>query len=108
METPRPEEDDEKSWGGSVIENDRSMNKTTAFKAISLLWVGSLAGAGFAFLTQVFLARKLGSNDFGAFSSALTTITLLAPLAGFGISQYWLKAFGQEGWAAKRWLKPSF
>ena len=108
MKTPRPEEDDEKSWGGSVIENDRSMNKTTAFKAISLLWVGSLAGAGFAFLTQVFLARKLGSNDFGAFSSSLTTITLLAPLAGFGISQYWLKAFGQEGWAAKRWLKPSF
>src|SRR5471030_179687 len=84
------------------------MNKTTAFKAISLLWMGSLAGAGFAFLTQVLLARKLGSNDFGAFSSALTTITLLAPLAGFGISQYWLKAFGQEGWAAKRWLKPSF
>jgi len=84
------------------------MNKTTAFKAISLLWIGSLAGAGFAFLTQVLLARKLGSNDFGAFSSALTTITLLAPLAGFGISQYWLKAFGQEGWAGERWLKPSF
>ncbi|RON08592.1 polysaccharide biosynthesis protein [Pseudomonas brassicacearum] len=84
------------------------MNKTTALKAISLLWIGSLAGAGFAFLTQVLLARKLGSNDFGAFSSALTTITLLAPLAGFGISHYWLKAFGQEGWTAKRWLKPSF
>lgn len=84
------------------------MNKTTALKAISLLWMGSLAGAGFAFLTQVLLARKLGSNDFGAFSSALTTITLLAPLAGFGISQYWLKAFGQEGWGATRWLKPSF
>lgn len=84
------------------------MNKTTAFKAISLLWIGSLAGAGFAFLTQVLLARKLGSNDFGAFSSALMTITLLAPLAGFGISHYWLKAFGQEGWSAQRWLKPSF
>lgn len=67
-----------------------------------------MTGAGFAFLTQVLLARKLGSNDFGAFSSALTTITLLAPLAGFGISQYWLKAFGQEGSSATRWLKPSF
>lgn len=73
-----------------------------------MLWVGSLAGAGLAFLTQVLLARTLGRNDYGAFSAALTSITLVAPLAGLGIAQYWLKAFGQEGWSAMRWLKPSF
>ncbi len=83
------------------------MIKTNAIKAISLLWVGSLAGAGFAFLTQVLLARGLGSSSFGIFFSSLSTITLLAPLAGFGISQFWLKIFGAEGWAAIRWIKPS-
>ncbi len=81
--------------------------KKNAIKAISLLWIGSLSGAGFAFLTQVLLARGLGSASFGIFFSALSTITLLAPLAGFGISQFWLKAFGAEGWAAVRWIKPS-
>ncbi|EPL03840.1 oligosaccharide flippase family protein [Pseudomonas sp. CF161] len=83
------------------------MNKTAAFKAICLLWFGSLAGAGCAFLTQVLLARTLGRHDFGAFSAALGSITLVAPLAGLGVAQYWLKAFGQEGWAAIRWLRPS-
>ncbi len=84
------------------------MSKKQAIKAISLLWLGSILGAGCAFLTQVILARKLGPTDFGIFSSALATITLLTPLAGFGISQYWLKAFGQEGWQAMRWLTGSF
>ncbi|MCP5197106.1 MAG: oligosaccharide flippase family protein [Gammaproteobacteria bacterium] len=84
------------------------MSKRQAVKAISLLWLGSLLGAGFAFLTQVILARQLGPSEFGVFASALATVTILAPLAGFGVAQYWLKAFGEEGWGAMRWLPPSF
>jgi O-antigen/teichoic acid export membrane protein len=84
------------------------MSKKKAIKAMSLLWVGSLLGAGCAFLLQVLLARKLGPSDFGTFTASLTTVTMLAPLAGFGISQHWLKVFGQEGWAATRWLPASF
>jgi O-antigen/teichoic acid export membrane protein len=84
------------------------MSKKQAIKTISLLWIGSLIGAGCAFLTQVILARQLGPTMFGAFSAALATTTLLTPLAGFGIAQYWLKAFGQEGWQAVRWLRGSF
>lgn len=84
------------------------MSKKQAIKAISLLWIGSLLGAGFAFLTQVILARQLGPSEFGVFASALATVTLLVPLAGFGIARYWLKAFGEEGWGAMRWLPPSF
>lgn len=84
------------------------MSKKQAVKTISLLWVGSLLGAGCAFLTQVILARQLGPSDFGTFSAALAMITLLSPLAGFGIAGYWLKAFGQEGWQAIRWLSGSF
>lgn len=84
------------------------MSKKQAIQAISLLWLGSILGAGCAFLTQVILARMLGPADFGIFSSALASVTLLAPLAGFGISQFWLKAFGQEGWRAMSWLSGSF
>jgi len=75
--------------------------------AISLLWMGALAGAAFAFLTQVILARQLGPADFGNLSAALAAVTLCAPLAGFGVSQYWLKVFGEEGLEAKRWLPAS-
>ncbi len=84
------------------------MSKKQAVKAVSLLWLGSLVGALCAFLTQVILARQLGPSDFGLFSAALATVTLLTPIAGFGIAQYWLKVFGQEGWDAERWLPATF
>ena len=84
------------------------MSKKQAVKEISLLLISSLLGAGCVFLTQVILARQLGPSDFGLFAAALAMITLLAPLAGFGIAGYWLKAFGQEGWHATRWLPGSF
>jgi len=79
-----------------------------ALVAISLLWFGSLAGAGLAFLTQVVLARELTPVGYGVFAAALATVTLLVPLAGFGVQGFWLKAFGEEGWGAVRWLTPSF
>jgi len=84
------------------------MIKKKAFNALALLWLGTLIGAGLAFLTQIILARKLGSEYFGMFSAVLAMVTLMTPLAGFGISQLWLKVFGQEGWNAQRWLNPSF
>ena len=78
-----------------------------AFNALALLWLGTLLGAGLAFLIQIILARKLGSEYFGMFSAVLAMVTLVTPLAGFGISQLWLKVFGQEGWNARKWLKSS-
>lgn len=83
-------------------------NSKQAIKSISLLWMGSLFGAGFAFLTQVILARQLGPAEFGLFASTFAMVTLVMPLAGFGVSQYWLKIFGQEGWSAIRFLPSSF
>lgn len=44
---------------------------------------------------------------YGVFSSSLSFVMLFVPLAGFGVAQFWLKTFGQEGWAARRWLKGS-
>lgn len=84
------------------------MSKKRAIKTISLLWASSLLGAGFAFLTQIILARQFGPDGFGVFMAALMTVTMLAPLAGFGVPQLWLKVFGKEGWGATRWLDSSF
>lgn len=83
-------------------------SRKNAVKTISLLWISSLLGAGCAFLTQMILARKLGPEQFGVFSAAFSTIALLIPLGGFGVAQFWLRSFGQEGWAARRWLPESF
>ena len=83
------------------------MGRKQAIKAISLLWLGSILGAGCAFLTQMLLARELGPDAFGVFAAALAMVVLVTPLASFGIGAFWLKAFGQEGWAAVRWLRES-
>ena len=79
-----------------------------AIIAVFLLSLGSFAGAGLAFGTQVLLARTLGTEDFGLFSSLLAMVVLVTPLAGFGISQLWLKYFGEEGWEAQKYLLASF
>ena len=83
------------------------MKKNKTIKTIVLLWFGSLSGAGFAFLTQVFLARMLGVAQYGVFSSSLATVSLLCPLAAFGVAQFWLKVFGLEGVTAVRWINGS-
>src|SRR5690554_3415947 len=73
-------------------------------KPISLLWASSMLGAGVTFFTQVLIARWVGVSDFGEFSSALAVVTMVSPLAGFGIQAFWLKVFGEEGVAAMRWI----
>lgn len=79
-----------------------------AFSAVTLLWLGSLAGAGFAFLTQIMLARALSPTSYGVFAAALATVTLLAPMSVFGVQGFWLKVFGAEGGRGVRWLPASF
>lgn len=73
---------------------------------ISMLGVATAVGAFMVFLTQTLLARELGPAAYGLFASSLVTVTMVAPLAGFGLSQFALKAYGVEGWAAHRWLRP--
>jgi len=83
------------------------MNKNKAIKSLSFLWLGSLLGSGSTFVLYMVLGRELGPEDFGVFSSTLAMITIFSLFAGFGIPQVWLKLFGQEGWQAIRWIKPS-
>ncbi|MGO4550151.1 lipopolysaccharide biosynthesis protein [Lysobacter sp. 2RAF19] len=78
-----------------------------ALKTISMLGAATAIGAVCVFLTQTLLARELGPNDYGLFASSLATITMIAPLAGFGLAQFRLRVYGVEGWAARRWIGPS-
>jgi O-antigen/teichoic acid export membrane protein len=78
-----------------------------ALGAVSMLWITTAIGAGLAFLTQALLAREMGPSQYGLFTSSLATVTMVSPLAGFGLSQYWLQVYGVEGWTANRWLHPS-
>lgn len=84
------------------------MSTKKAIKSLSFLWMGSLLGSGSTFVIYMILARELGPDKFGVFSSALATSMVLSLIAGFGVSQSWLKHFGKEGWEAMRWLPSSF
>src|SRR3546814_5931016 len=75
--------------------------------AVSILWLGSLAGAGCAFLVQLLLARQLTAAEFGTFAATLNMVTLVSPLASFGLGALWLRIFGEEGWGGMRWLRGS-
>ncbi|MFM0054951.1 hypothetical protein PQR64_04955 [Paraburkholderia phytofirmans] len=75
--------------------------------AASLLSVSALASAALAFAVQAVLARSLQPWEYGRFATALAVVTIIAPAVGFGVPSFWLKAYGAEGWAAKRWMEPS-
>jgi O-antigen/teichoic acid export membrane protein len=74
---------------------------------ISLLWTTSVLAGLISFLTQMILARCLSVSDYGALSAAYRLLSVLAPVAGFGVGAYWLRLFGKEGFMAQRWIKPS-
>ena len=78
-----------------------------AVAIISMLGFATVVGTGMVFLAQTLLARKLGPAAYGLFASSLATVTMIAPLAGFGLTQFRLKVYGVEGWAAHRWIRPS-
>lgn len=79
----------------------------SAIAALSMLWLATMTGALFVFLAQAILARHLGPSEYGLFASSLATVSMVAPIAGFGLSYFRLKVYGAEGWAADRWLSAS-
>ena len=67
----------------------------------------ALFGSGSTFIINMIIARNLGSESYGAFSSAMATVLVFSIFASFGVSQVWLKLFGEEGYVGIRWIKPS-
>lgn len=81
--------------------------RRASFNDLITVWAGTFVGAIAGIATQMLLARMLGAEDYGTFSSALGLVTLAVPLCVFGIAQHWLKIFGEDGWDAVCWLRPS-
>ncbi|MCI5138028.1 MAG: flippase [Candidatus Electrothrix sp. AR1] len=81
--------------------------KSNTIKSVSFLWISSVLGSGSTLITNMLLARTLGADHFGVFSSALSVAMFFTLLAVFGVPQVWLKIFGQEGWAGIRWINLS-
>ncbi|MGH9879443.1 MAG: oligosaccharide flippase family protein, partial [Nitrososphaerales archaeon] len=52
-------------------------------------------------------ARHYAPGDYGALASAISVATFVSVFYGFGITQYWLAAYGREGWGAQRWIRSS-
>jgi O-antigen/teichoic acid export membrane protein len=75
--------------------------------AASLLSLSALGSAVLAFAVQAMLARSLSPSEYGRFIAALAVVTIIAPAVGFGVPSFWLKAYGTEGWAARRWMEVS-
>lgn len=69
-----------------------------------ILSLGSLLGSGLGFLTHILIARNVSPETLGHYSSIFFLTSTLAPLSGFGISQYLLKVFGEHGWRGKAWI----
>ena len=83
----------------------RSGGLKRAAAALSLLSFATAFGAVLVLLTQSLLARQLGPATYGLFASSLATVSMIAPFAGFGLSQLRLRVYGAEGWAANRWIR---
>lgn len=90
-----------------AIRTRRSAGLKGAIAALSLLSLATAFGAVLVLLTQSLLARQLGPASYGLFASSLATVSMIAPIAGFGLSQFRLRVYGAEGWGADRWIRPS-
>lgn len=84
-----------------------SNNFKQNFLSLLSLFLGTGVGALSIFMTSIVLARNTNPEVFGNYSAIYVTVTTLAPLCGFGISQYWLKIFGQHGAYGLVWIRSS-
>lgn len=87
------------------LRNKKLLNSNTI--ALFSLFIGTALTAIASILTTIIIARNTTTEVFGNYSAILASIVTFAPLCGFGISQYWLKLFGQHGSYGILWIKKS-
>jgi O-antigen/teichoic acid export membrane protein len=73
---------------------------------VSVLFTGAAASAGLSFLAQFLLTRQLPVTDFGRLAALLAVINFLTPVGSAGVNYFLLRAYGREGHAAARWVRP--
>lgn len=64
---------------------------------------GTAIGTGSNFFIQILLANKLTVNDYGVLTTILNVVNLLAPIVAFGVTNYLLKCYAEEGHETKKW-----
>ncbi|HCB1918769.1 TPA: oligosaccharide flippase family protein [Citrobacter braakii] len=72
------------------------MNYKIFIKFLSYLWLGGIASAFFAFITQVVLARYMNIPEFGMFNSGVILMVIISTIYGFGTDAALLKVFGKS------------
>ncbi len=76
-------------------------------RSILLLGAVTFIGALMNITGQIILARSLGPADFGLILMGLAAAGILAPIGALGVGEFWLQATGEEGRAARRWIRPA-
>ncbi|QCR31888.1 oligosaccharide flippase family protein [Lysinibacillus sp. SGAir0095] len=82
------------------------MNKI--FKESFWLIFGTVLGTFLTFFTQVLLTRFFNVEEYGSYITAMNLINLFAVFVSFGVGDFLVKIFGEEGDFAYRWIKPNF
>lgn len=75
--------------------------------SVILLWVSSYGASIAAFALSIMLARFLPTSELGFYFSSLALLNLLTQFSIFGLPGYFLKVFGEEGYRAFKYLRPS-
>ena len=92
-----------------MLKKDNNFIKNIKQNIIALfsLFLGTALTALAALFTTIILAKHTTTEIFGNYSAIIATVTILTPMGGFGIAQYWLKLFGQHGDYGILWIKKS-
>ena len=90
-----------------VTELRADLDERGAMLRLLVVWFGLVFAGVAGFATWVVLARTLTLSEFGSFATALATVGIVVPLAGFGVAGLWLQIYGAEGDRARRWIRPS-
>ncbi len=90
-----------------TVKPGRSWAPNAHVSHIAALLVTTFSSALLVFLTQLIFVRIVSIAEYGQLVALLAVINLMTSLSTYGVGWFWLRTFGEEGWAAFRWLQPS-
>ncbi|KAA2212043.1 lipopolysaccharide biosynthesis protein [Teichococcus oryzae] len=77
-----------------------------ALRALSALLGATVLGSMVALATQILAARWLGAEAYGQFAALIVVANLATPVSSAGANWFLIQAWGEEGRAARRWVRP--
>jgi O-antigen/teichoic acid export membrane protein len=77
-----------------------------ALRALSALLGATALGSLVALATQMLAARWLGAEAYGQLAALLVVANLATPISSAGANWFLVQAWGEEGAAARRWVRP--